>query len=467
VRPLDGRPTVLAMTDLQSRLEAVLAEHRVPGATLGVLDGDEVTVYAAGIANQNTGVEVTEDTLFQIGSITKVWTATLVMMLVDEGVLDLDAPVVSYLPEFKVADPQVTATVTLRDLLSHRSGIGGDHILDTGRGDDVLERYLETCAELGQEHDLGATMSYCNTGFSVAGRVLEKVTGKVWDQLLRERLIAPLGLTHTNTLPEEAILFRAAVGHVDAPDGGQQVAPMWVLPRSAGPAGLINARAADVLTFARFHLDEGRAPDGTQLLSPGAVKQMQEPQIDIPDRFTLGDQWGIGWILFGWDGHRGYGHDGSTLGQRAYLRVLPESRLAVTLLTNGGSSFEAFRALVTEIAKERAGVDVPPWPTLPDTAPTLDLSKYAGHFGRLNVDIELRVDGDHLVGEIKQSGPLAEALPERDRAEQVEARPIDREVFLLSGASLPTTMPLVFFDFDGDGVPKRFHMGARAMTRRS
>jgi CubicO group peptidase (beta-lactamase class C family) len=439
----------------------------VPGATLGVLDGDEVSVVAAGTANRNTGVEVTPDTLFQIGSITKVWTATLVMMLVDEGVLDLDAPVVTYLPEFKVADADVTAKVTLRDLLSHRSGIGGDHILDTGRGDDTLERYLETCTEIGQEHDLGATMSYCNTGFSVAGRVLEKVTGKVWDQLLRERIIGPLGLTHTNTLPEEAILFRAAAGHVKLPGQDQeQVAPMWVLPRSAGPAGLINARAADVLAFARFHLDEGRAPDGTQLLSPGAVKQMQQPQIDIPDRYTLGDQWGIGWILFGWDGQRGYGHDGSTIGQRAYLRVFPEKRLAVCLLTNGGQSFEAFRAIVTEIAEERAGVTVPPWPTAPATAPDLDLSKYAGTYARLNVDAELRVEGDKLVGGIKQSGPLAEALPDEAREQKIEAIPVDREVFLLSGPDLPTTMPMVFFDFDDDGVPKRFHMGARAMTRR-
>jgi CubicO group peptidase (beta-lactamase class C family) len=143
---------------MQERLEAVLAEHKVPGATLGILRDGKTTVYAAGVANANTGVEVTEDTLFQIGSITKVWTASIIMMLVDEGVLDLDAPVVTYLPELKLADADVTARVTLRDLLSHRSGIGGDHLLETGRGDDTLERYVETCAARGQGHELGATM---------------------------------------------------------------------------------------------------------------------------------------------------------------------------------------------------------------------------------------------------------------------------------------------------------------------
>jgi CubicO group peptidase (beta-lactamase class C family) len=454
------------MTDLQARLETLIAEHKIPGATLGVLDGDDASFFAAGVLNKNTGVEVTPDSLFQIGSITKVWTATIVMMLVDEGVLDLDEPVVTYLPELKVADPDVTKRVTLRDLLSHRSGIGGDHILETGRGDDNLERYIETCAEIGQEHDLGATMSYCNTGYSIAGRVIEKVTGRSWDRVLRERIIRPLGLTHTNTLPEEAILFRAAVGHVKHPGKDDfEVAPAWVLPRSAGPAGLINADAADVLTFARFHLDEGRAPDGTQLLSPGSVKQMLEPQIDVPDAYTLGNQWGLGWILFDWNGHAGFGHDGATLGQRAYLRVVPERRLAVTLLTNGGDSGTAFRRLCGEIVSERAGITIPALPQLPATPPDLDLSKYEGRFGRLNVDTELRIDGAALHGTIRQSGPLAEQLPEEARTQEITATPVNREVFLVSLPEMPEPMPMVFFDFDGD-TPRRFHFGARAMTRR-
>jgi len=230
--------SLLEPARLQARLDELIAAHRVPGAAFGVLHGDDVVAVASGVVNMNTAIETTPDTLFQIGSITKVWTATLVMMLVDEGVLDLDQPVVTYLPEFKVADPDVTTTVTLRHLLSHSSGIGGDHILETGRGDDNLERYVETCAALGQEHELGETMSYCNTGFSVLGRVIEKVTGKTWDRVLNERIITPLGLTHTNTLPEEALLFRTAAGHVPVPDSkDMQLAPVWVLPRSAGPAG--------------------------------------------------------------------------------------------------------------------------------------------------------------------------------------------------------------------------------------
>jgi CubicO group peptidase (beta-lactamase class C family) len=446
--------------DLQSRLESVIAEHTVPGATLGILTDGDVSVFAAGTANRDAGIDVTPETLFQIGSITKVWTATLVMMLVDEGVLDLDAPVVTYLPELKLADADVTKKVTLRDLLSHRSGIGGDHILETGRGDDTLERYVETCADLGQDHDLGATMSYCNSGYSIAGRVIEKVTGKVWDQVLRERIIQPLGLKKTNTLPEEAILHRVAVGHLE-----DKVAPMWVLPRSAGPAGLINADAADLLAFAKLHLDEGRAPDGTQLLSVASVKQMQEAQIDVPDKYTLGDRWGVGWILFEWDGQPLYGHDGATIGQRAYLRVVPGANLAVCLLTNGGESGNAFKALCGEIVEAEAGITMPTLPSAPDTAPDVDLARYEGTFSRLNVEITLTRDGDALKGKVKTSGPLSEMLDEdEEKDDAMTVVPVDASLFLATSKESPTPMPVVFFDFDGD-TPGRVHLGARAMKR--
>ena len=452
--------------DLQARLEAVIAEHKVPGAVLGVVDGDDVSTYAAGLANKGAGIDVTTDTVFQIGSISKVWTATLVMMLVDEGVLDLDVPVVTYLPELRFADADVTARVTLRDLLSHRSGVGGDHILDTGRGDDTLERYIETCAELGQEHELGATMSYCNTGYSVAGRVIEKVTGKVWDQVLRERLIQPLALTRTSTLPEEAILHRVAVGHIKLPgDEEDSVAPVWVLPRSAGPAGLINSTADELLAFARLHLDEGRAPDGTQLLSVSSVKQMQEAQVDVPDRYTLGDRWGVGWILFEWDGQPVYGHDGSTIGQRAYLRVVPGARLAVCLLTNGGEAFNAFKALCGELVSERAGIEMPQIPDPPESPPSLDLSRYAGEYGRLNVDMTITVDGDALHGKVDAHGPLSNMLPKDENDPGLRIVPVDRSLFLATGKDTPAPVPVVFFDFDGD-TPRRFHFGARAMTRK-
>ena len=165
------------------------------------------------------GAPVSADSVFQIGSITKVWTATLAMQLVEQGALDLDAPVRDVLPELRLGDESVAARVTVRHLLTHTSGIDGDIFTDTGRGDDVLAKYVEVLADARQLHPLGETFSYCNSGFGLLGRVIEKVTGQVWDTVLRERIITPLGLTRTGTLPEEALLWDAALGH-DRGSGG-------------------------------------------------------------------------------------------------------------------------------------------------------------------------------------------------------------------------------------------------------
>ncbi len=234
-----------ASSTLQQRLDELRAKHHVPGASLAVLENGDVTTAASGVLNLDTGVEATVDSLFQIGSITKVWTTTVIMQLVEEGLVELDAPLRTYIPDFRVADEAASEGVTIRHLLTHASGIDGDNFSDTGRGDDALEKYVATCANLRQVHPLGATMSYCNTGFTLLGRVIEVVTGRVWDTAMRERLFTPLELTHTATLPEDVLRFRAAMGHIN-PTGKEQVtAPAWGLPRTAGPPGGISSTAAD------------------------------------------------------------------------------------------------------------------------------------------------------------------------------------------------------------------------------
>ena len=267
---------------LLERLEELRNRHGVPAASVAVLRGEEVDAAASGILNLDTGVEATADSLFQIGSITKVWTATLAMQLVDEGRIELDAPVRRYLPGFRVADALVSEAVTIRHLLTHTSGIDGDHFADTGRGDDVLERYVETCAELPQVHPLGATMSYCNTGFTVLGRVLEAVTDTVWDDLLRTRLVEPLGFTHTVTLPEDVLRFRAAIGHIQPQGHELRPAPAWGLPRTAGPAGAICSTGRELVAFAELHLQDGLGPGGARLLSEESARAMREPQVEVP-----------------------------------------------------------------------------------------------------------------------------------------------------------------------------------------
>jgi CubicO group peptidase (beta-lactamase class C family) len=449
--------------DLQSRLAELCKEHQVPGASLGVLRDGEVSAVATGVINLNTGVQTTPDTLFQIGSVTKSWTATVVMQLVDEGLVSLDEPVRTYLPGFKVADPDVSEHVTLRHLLSHTSGIDGDHFEDTGRGDDCLERYVESCAKLVQLHPLGATMSYCNTGYTVAGRIIEVITGKLWNEAMRERLFAPLGLTHTCTLPEEALLHRTAAGHIKyKPDEPFRLTPVWGLPRATGPMGAILATACDVLTFAKLHLDGGRGPDGAQLVSADSVRGMQEPQIAIPNPHGLGSHWGVGWILFDWDNRRLYGHDGNSIGQHARLKIAPDAGVAVALLTNGGFTDNVERAIFGEIFSELAGISVPTPPPAPSTPPNLDLSHYAGTYERLSIRIELEAQNGRLVGTVATTGDLAEIEP--DPVNNVSLTPVDETTFIWHTEGDETTDHVAFYDFV-DGVPQYLHGHSRAHPR--
>ncbi len=340
-----------------ARLHDLAAEEDVQGAALGVWADGQETAAAHGVLNAATGVEATPDSLFQIGSITKVWTTTMIMQLIDEGRLSLDSTVAEVLPGVRLGREDASAEVRISHLLTHRSGIDGDIFTDTGRGDDCVERYVGQLEQAARIFPPGAAYSYCNSGFVLLGRIIEVLDGREWDASLRARLAGPLGLSRTVTLPEEAILHRVAAGHRAAPLQDQPVS-VWGLPRSVGPAGLITASVHDVLTFARLHVDGGVTPDGTRLLSQASAAAMQQPRAQIP---SLGrdEAIGLGWRLNRWGGRRIFGHDGGTIGQTAYLRIDQEARVAACLLTNSPDSRSAFERLFSEIFRTYAGVTVP------------------------------------------------------------------------------------------------------------
>ncbi|MGH3209660.1 MAG: serine hydrolase [Trebonia sp.] len=459
---------------------AVLAErHKVPGASLGILriaaDGrpDEVIEAAYGYANFPAKIEATTDTLFQIGSMSKVWTATLAMQLIDEGKLDLDAPVAEVLPELRLADAEVAKTVTMRHLLNHTSGIDGDVFTDTGRGDDCVEKYVALLSEQKQNHPLGVTWSYCNAGFVLAGRVIEKLTGLTWDEALKQKIYAPLGLKHTVTLAEEALLFRTAAGHVDV-TGDPVLAPVWQLPRSLGPAGLISSTPADVLAFARMHLSGGLAGDGTRVLSAESTEAMTRLEAELPDKYSLGDSWGIGWIRFGWDSRRLVGHDGNTLGQAAFLRVLPDpdntgAGLAVTLLTNGGHARDMYYELYREIFTELGGVDMPaaiepPALSAQEGPVEADITPHLGTYERAGVVMEVLAGTEKHQGPTLRTtvtGPIAEMVP--DPVDEYAMTPVGPDLWLVREPGTQTWAPLTFYALpDGE---KYLHFGVRATPK--
>ncbi|MER5772128.1 serine hydrolase domain-containing protein [Streptomyces sp. NPDC001985] len=437
----------------QARLDALCAEHHVPGASLALLVDGTVHEVARGVLHRGTGVEATTDSVFQMGSIAKVYTATLIMRLAEAGELDLDAPVVEVLPEFSVADPEANREITIRRLLSHTGGLTCDFTHDSGRGDDCLARYVEAARGVALDCPPGTAISYSSVGYNVLGRIVEVVTGRVWDQALRELLLTPLGLTHTMTLPEEALRFRAAMGHLGAPGQDPDPAPRWdLMPRSAGPYGRVIATAGDLARLARMHLAGGVAEDGTRVLSRETVALMQRRVVDCPDKWTVSsDGWGLGWTLYDWNGVQGYGHDGASIGQYGYLRVVPSAGVAVALLTNGGGAREVYAALFRELLAELAGVTMPEPFAPPARPPAVDFAPLVGTYRREGVVITVTErDG---AGHARYA--FVDGMKDFSEPLEIDLLPVTGTVFAGTGVGAAFSedyMPVVFSTLpDGTG----------------
>ncbi len=325
---------------LQDRLPGLLAEHQVPGAAIAVSVGGQVIDLAAGVLSKATRVEATADSVFQVGSITKLWTSTLVMQLADEGKLEIDAPVRRYLPEFGLADEQAASEITVRQLLCPTAGFEATSSPTRALYDDCVEKYVATLHAVPQLFAPGEMFSYNNAGFCVH----RTDRGSSARQALRR--LCPRSSVHAaGPYPPGE---RGAGSH--PVPGGRRAHPAGtgrragtgpgpLLARSNAPAGaMLTMRPRDLLGFARMHMSGGLAPDGTTVLTAASVKAMQQEQVRLPHLGLMGSAWGLGWEIFDWPGGTVIGHDGGTIGQSAFLRLVPGRDVAIALLTNGGNA---------------------------------------------------------------------------------------------------------------------------------
>src|SRR5262249_35618917 len=267
-------PTLLPVAERV--VEAMLRLH-VPGVAVGLFHEGQEYSAGFGVTSVENPLPVTADTLFQIGSTTKTVTGTSAMRLVEQGILDLDAPVRPYLPDLRLAAEDVAARVTLRHLFTHTGGWPGDYFEDTGSGDDALARMVARLHLLPQQTPLGMLYAYNNAGFYIAGRVIEAVTSRPYESVARELVLEPLGMSMTFFTPSDVMTHRFAVGHIERA-GSPTVARPWPLARAANAVGGLASTAIDQLRYARFHLGDGTTLDGVRLLSPESMRLMQSPQ---------------------------------------------------------------------------------------------------------------------------------------------------------------------------------------------
>ena len=332
---------------LSAFVEKNMTKWGIPGLAIGVLHQGETATAGFGVTNVDHPLPVTDETLFQIGSITKTFVGTAVMRLVEMGKLELDATVRTYLPDFKVADETASSQATIRHLLCHSCGWVGDFFHSTGMGDDALARYVADMATLEQLAPVGTTFSYNNAAFCVLGRIIEKITQKTFEMALQELVLEPLGLANSYLTPGDVMTHRFVVGHRES-DNGPQVARPWPIERSCNPQGGIICNIKDLLCYARFHLGDGKSMDGTRLLTADSLAQMQSPQVMIWEHAHCGLSWGVGQAT----GERQISHSGGTNGQICQLTFLPEHDFAIAVLTNADEGGKATAAIIDLALKE-------------------------------------------------------------------------------------------------------------------
>ena len=418
---------------LDSYIEHAMKDWQVPGLAIAVVKDDSV-VYARGYGVRALGKADSVDahTIFAIASTSKAFTAALIGMLVDDGKVHWDDEVSTLYPGFKLEDPYVTSQLTLRDIMSHRSGLPrGDHLwyMSPYDRDEVIRRlrYLPPATSFRSSY------GYQNIMFLTAGQVVEKVTGEKWQDAVRRRIFEPLGMTSSST----SITALPTNGDVATPHdiiAGNVVTIRWPSYENLGGAGAINSSVWDMAQWLRTQLAHG-VYNGKRIFSDSVAKEMHTPQTIIrigketqemfPSTHFMA--YGLGWSLRDYRGHKLVGHGGVLDGMRTEVLLMPEENLGVVVMANlDGTNLP--NAITYRVVDSYLGNPVRDWSQVflapymrdrarsdslekklvadrvPNTHPQLPIEKYAGIYSdSLYGDVAVRVENDNLVF---QMGPF-------------------------------------------------------------
>ena len=435
------------------QVEAWREEMGVPGFTYGVTVSGESFTAGAGITSVENPLPVTDETLFQIGSITKTVTATAMMRLVEQGRLELNAAVREYLPDFRVRDVDVSARVTVWHLLTHLSGWTGDVFTDKGNNDDAAEKYVNSMAEFEQLAPLGTVFSYNNAAFCVAGRVIEVLTGETFEDAIRDLIFEPLGMDRSFFFPHQVMLNRFAVGHqMEDVDGEPRVLSPWAIPRGMNGAGGVSCHIGDLLRYGAYHLGQG-----PPLLRSETLRQMHIPHAAINS--YMGSV-GLSWIISAYDGRRVLWHGGGTNGQNSVLALVPDRRLALGMMTNGQNGDKLNDRFKRAVFRDFCGIDVPE-PELIASSEA-ELAQYAGTYEGTMRRIELKMEGGALLADIRITGAFPSAEPTPEPMPAAVGRCADDQLLILEGDYEGTNGDIIR---DEKGVIRYLRFGSRINVR--
>ena len=378
--------------NLAAAVQGETARWNAIGLAAGMVRNGERAINVTGFANADAGYPMRADNLFLIGSISKVYTATLVMRLVEQGLFDLETPVVNYVPDFRLSRDDVRDAITLRMLLSHSAGFEGDRFTGYGRGDDSFQKAISEFHSLTQWFKPGSFFAYNNSAFYLVGHIIQTLTGKSFESVMAEELIAPMQLENTLLLPDDALNRPLAAGHIVDRVKGVTLAQSPHLPRHSNPAGGILQSIGDLLTFAHMHLNLGEI-NGRRIISAESAQLMQQRVIEAD---TYDRHYGIGWSIFTRPSGTSIGHGGAWGGHRANLILYPYHNFAFASLGNSDVSIYANSSLEEWVLEHELHI-TKPQPPVVDLSP-IELDAYTGTYLRHDTRFDVaRTDtGLHL-----------------------------------------------------------------------
>jgi len=340
-------------TELAERLtdyiEFQVADKQIPGFSIALVDGQDI-VYTRGFGRERDGVPASPETVYRVGSVSKLYTDIAVMQLVEQGKLDLDAPVVEYLPEFHPRGDGVE-TITLRHLMAHRSGLVreppvGNYFDDS---EPAIAAIVESLADTDLVYPVGSRERYSNAAIVVVGAVVQAAAGKPFADHIRETVLEPLGMATSSFARTPQVEQHAAEGLMWSYDGREFAAPTFDV---LVPAGNLYSSVLD-----QAQLIKVLNRRGDPILSWEALQQMFEPQFE--------SRFGLGFGLSDFEGHKTVGHSGAVYGFSSDLRVLPDERIGVVSVASLDVTNDTVRKIndyaLRVLLAIREGAPLPDW----------------------------------------------------------------------------------------------------------